>query len=92
MVTSGGLYVYHDFAIRITPHLLAGRHSLFPGQMFIMNASLIQGCFSLVLTILLAEVSYRYLETRFLKMRSREVRSDIVCSPAFPETPAVVSM
>ncbi len=72
---SFGLYVYHDFVIYLTDHLFIGYISTFKylpvvksleGPIYIMNMSLTLG-----LTILIASLSYRYLETPFLKMKKR---------------------
>ncbi len=57
---SFGLYVYHEFALYISRHLLAS-----------FNGHFLRSSVALGLTILMATVSYRYFETPFLKMKKR---------------------
>jgi peptidoglycan/LPS O-acetylase OafA/YrhL len=59
---SFGLYVYHGFALYMTNHLLAS----FKSPVYFLKSALALG-----LTILMAALSYRYLETPFLKMKKR---------------------
>jgi peptidoglycan/LPS O-acetylase OafA/YrhL len=77
---SFGLYVYHDFAIYLTDHLFIGYIAtfkylrivrLFEAPIFVLNWSLTLG-----LTILTAALSYRYLETPFLKMKRQHAVID----------------
>jgi peptidoglycan/LPS O-acetylase OafA/YrhL len=71
---SFGLYVFHDFAIYITNHLIIQNLSAhmnpliksLEGPIFLLNVGLTLG-----LTILMAALSYRYFETPFLKMKKR---------------------
>ena len=71
---SYGLYVFHDFAIYLTNALVLNRIAAykntivgsFEGPIYVLNMGLALG-----LTILMAALSYRYLETPFLKMKSR---------------------
>jgi len=71
---SFGLYVYHQFAIYTTDHLIITYFAtlknpiirLLHGPIFILNAGLTLG-----LTIVMAAISYRYLETPFLKLKKR---------------------
>jgi peptidoglycan/LPS O-acetylase OafA/YrhL len=71
---SFGLYVFHDFAIQLTNGLIIRHLASFKdgivnsikGPIFMMNMGL-----SLGITFLVAALSYRYLETPFLKMKKR---------------------
>lgn len=72
---SFGLYVFHDFAIYLTNALVIDKVALYKGvaivrllegPIYLLNMALTLG-----LTILMAALSYRYLETPFLKMKSR---------------------
>jgi peptidoglycan/LPS O-acetylase OafA/YrhL len=62
---SFGLYVYHAFAIYVTSVFL-GRKVSFSNPIYYLKAVLAVG-----LTFLAAALSYRYLETPFLKMKKR---------------------
>jgi peptidoglycan/LPS O-acetylase OafA/YrhL len=76
---SFGLYVYHAFALYIAHRLLAGPLSTLHipliygprGPRWIVQTGLGFG-----LTILMASLSYRYLETPFLKMKKRHAVID----------------
>jgi peptidoglycan/LPS O-acetylase OafA/YrhL len=59
---SYGLYVYHGFALFLARHLLA----YIKGPAFFLKSALALG-----LTVLFAALSYRYIETPFLKMKKR---------------------
>ena len=69
-----GLYVYHGFAIYLTDRLIVRQLALHKnalissnvGPIYILNLGHTFG-----LTVLLAELSYRYFETPFLKMKKR---------------------
>ena len=71
---SFGLYVFHDFAIMLTNGLIlqplasfkVGIVNALKGPIFMTNIVL-----SLALTFVAAALSYRYLETPFLKMKER---------------------
>jgi peptidoglycan/LPS O-acetylase OafA/YrhL len=71
---SFGLYVFHDFAIYLTNHLIIEPVALlkYPavnslkGSIYLLNIGLTLG-----LTVLMAWLSYRYFETPFLKMKKR---------------------
>ncbi len=71
---SFGLYVYHAFVIYLTYHLILQNLSAYPNPLikslkvpiFLLNL-----CLTLGMTVLLAALSYRYLETPFLKMKKR---------------------
>jgi peptidoglycan/LPS O-acetylase OafA/YrhL len=71
---SFGLYVFHDFAIYLTnafvlDKLAAHKNIIAPsleGPIYLLNMGLTLG-----LTIGMASLSYRYLETPFLKMKTR---------------------
>jgi peptidoglycan/LPS O-acetylase OafA/YrhL len=71
---SFGLYVFHEFAIFTTDHLIIGYLSAhmnpliksLEGPIFLLNYGL-----TFALTVLLAALSYRYIETPFLKMKKR---------------------
>jgi peptidoglycan/LPS O-acetylase OafA/YrhL len=71
---SFGLYVFHEFAISLTIHLPFGALlfktvSNYPIRIC-LNAGLTLGL-PVGLTLLMAEFSYRYIETPFLKMKKR---------------------
>ena len=71
---SFGLYVYHDFTIYITKRLQIGAFLIktipnYPVRVC-LNVGLGLGL-PLALTLLMAALSYRYFETRFLKMKKR---------------------
>ena len=59
---SYGLYVYHQFAIYMTTHLLTS---------FLISNHCPKSLIILGLTILMAALSYRFIETPFLKMKKR---------------------
>jgi peptidoglycan/LPS O-acetylase OafA/YrhL len=71
---SFGLYVFHEFAIYTTNHLIIQNLSAhmnpliksLEGPIFLLDIGLTLG-----LTILAAAISYRYFETPFLKMKRR---------------------
>jgi peptidoglycan/LPS O-acetylase OafA/YrhL len=71
---SFGLYIFHEFAIYATNHLFIGYIATLKnpiinslkGPIFMLNVGL-----TLVLTILMAALSYSYFETPFLKMKKR---------------------
>jgi peptidoglycan/LPS O-acetylase OafA/YrhL len=71
---SFGLYVFHEFAIYTTNHLIIQNLSAhmnpliksLEGPIFLLDIGLTLG-----LTILAAAISYRYFETPFLKMKKR---------------------
>lgn len=71
---SYGLYVFHEFAIYVTNHLISSyiarlNHPIvdaLKGPVFLLNLILTLG-----LTILVAVLSYRYVETPFLKLKKR---------------------
>jgi peptidoglycan/LPS O-acetylase OafA/YrhL len=62
---SFGLYVYHEFAIYVSATLL-GHYVSFSSPIYYLKAVLAVG-----LTFFAAALSYRYLETPFLKMKKR---------------------
>ena len=68
---SYGLYVFHVAVLltlySVTPHLLQASHKTLSPYATVIVVSLI----GFVLTIVLACLSYRYLETPFLKLKSR---------------------
>jgi len=71
---SFGLYVYHEFALHIIRFLPIGPFLLNAGLSFPVRVFLNTGLgigLPLGLTILLASLSYRYLETPFLKLKRR---------------------
>jgi len=71
---SFGLYVYHEFALHIMRFLPIGPFLLNAGLSFPVRVFLNTGLgigLPLGLTILLASLSYRYLETPFLKLKRR---------------------
>jgi peptidoglycan/LPS O-acetylase OafA/YrhL len=71
---SYGLYVYHQFAIYTMDHLIIQNLSAhmnpliksLEGLIFLLNIGLTFG-----LTVLASALSYRYIETPFLKMKKR---------------------
>jgi len=62
---SFGLYVYHDFGLDLTGKLIPHVASLES----LLN--LIKGVISLVITFVLAAISYHFFETPFLKIKKR---------------------
>ena len=71
---SFGLYVYHMFAIYIAEHLSIELLKLTRVSYFPLSVLLSAGlklALPFGLTILMAAISYRYLETPFLKMKKR---------------------
>jgi peptidoglycan/LPS O-acetylase OafA/YrhL len=62
---SFGLYVYHMFAIELS-RIIFGHYAAFTGPAYYLKAILALG-----LTLLMAALSYRFLETPFLKMKKR---------------------
>ncbi len=63
---SYGLYVYHVLGSRIAGFLLANtNHSI----KFVLGP-----CLALIITVILAAISYRYLESPFLRMKERLAR------------------
>jgi len=71
---SYGLYVYHILSIIIVDNLFIGRHvskaiAYYPLRVCLGGA--IDIVSTLGLTVLMASISYRYLETPFLKMKKR---------------------
>jgi peptidoglycan/LPS O-acetylase OafA/YrhL len=76
---SYGLYVYHGFALNITNRfplstLLINRIPNYPLRVC-LTAALTIGC-PLALTLLMATVSYRYIEAPFLKLKRRHTIVD----------------
>ncbi len=71
---SFGLYVFHQFAINLTDQFIVGfiaAHTnpfikSLSGPIFLLNMLL-----TFALTVLLAALSYRYIETPFLKLKKR---------------------
>jgi peptidoglycan/LPS O-acetylase OafA/YrhL len=72
---SFGLYVYHDFAIQGLRHYKIGALLASPiGNDYarsILDGGLTFGL-SFGLTVLMAALSYRYIETPFLRMKQRQ--------------------
>ncbi len=67
---SFGLYVYHEFAIYLS-HCVFGHFLPFSNPAYYLKAVLAS-----VLTVLMATLSYRYLETPFLRMKARHAVID----------------
>jgi peptidoglycan/LPS O-acetylase OafA/YrhL len=63
---SFGLYVFHFFAMFITGKFLIGHFTAIRYPLLVLKGIIVLG-----LTILMAMLSYRYLETPFLKMKKR---------------------
>ena len=63
---SFGLYVYHEIAMYITDHFLMRHLDSLGGPVLIAKLALQTG-----LTVLMAAISYRYLETPFLRAKRR---------------------
>jgi peptidoglycan/LPS O-acetylase OafA/YrhL len=63
---SFGLYVYHEFAMYITNHVLFGHLATVASPIVLLKAGSEFG-----LTVLMAAVSYRYFETPFLLLKKR---------------------
>ena len=63
---SFGLYVYHEFALYLMNRLFVETRGSFASRTYFIK---IGGGF--ILTILMASISYRYLEMPFLKMKKR---------------------
>jgi len=63
---SFGLYVFHFFAMFITGKFLIGHFTAIRYPILVLKGIIVLG-----LTILMAMLSYRYLETPFLKMKKR---------------------
>ena len=61
---SYGLYAYHELAIRVAD-------GLFPEHARQVGAFLAHECFSLGASVVLAMLSYRYLETPFMRLKQR---------------------
>ena len=72
---SFGLYVFHAFAIYLTNSLVLDKVTQYKGITIVRSLEgpiyLFNMALTLGLTILMAALSYRYLETPFLKMKSR---------------------
>ena len=63
---SFGLYVYHGFAIYITKRFLFGPVASYAGPLI-----LVKGLATLGLDVLMAAISYRFIETPFLKLKQK---------------------
>jgi peptidoglycan/LPS O-acetylase OafA/YrhL len=63
---SFGLYVYHGLAAYVISKLLIGHLNSFMNPIYFLKGALALG-----LTVLMAAMSYRYIETPFLKMKRR---------------------
>jgi peptidoglycan/LPS O-acetylase OafA/YrhL len=63
---SFGLYVYHELALYLLNPLLSETHASFASSTYFIKAG---GGY--ILTIIMASISYRYIETPFLKMKKR---------------------
>ena len=71
---SFGLYVYHEFAIRLAQFLHLGHLATMAIPNYLVRISLSGGLdlgLSVGLTILMAGISYRYIETPFLRVKKR---------------------
>jgi peptidoglycan/LPS O-acetylase OafA/YrhL len=66
---SFGLYVFHDFALLIASRSMAVAESAWPGHVLWATTAPVQIPLGLVLTIVMAKISYRYLEKPFLRMK-----------------------
>lgn len=71
---SYGLYVYHEFSIRIVGHFFTHKAQLFG------PAHMLKGVSAILLTLVLAMLSYHLFEKPFLKMKKKH--SYIVSDPA----------
>lgn len=63
---SFGLYVFHQFAIVIANRLIMGSYATFTGTKFLLSFATSAG-----MTLVMASLSYRYLETPFLRIKKR---------------------
>jgi peptidoglycan/LPS O-acetylase OafA/YrhL len=63
---SFGLYVYHEFAMYLTNHVLFGHLATIASPILFLKAGSEFG-----LTVLMATLSYRYYEKPFLKLKKR---------------------
>jgi peptidoglycan/LPS O-acetylase OafA/YrhL len=68
---SFGLYAFHSFALWAMGAALFGPHGLAKRAGSVPQSPIIKDVGAFALTVLVASISYRYLETPFLRMKAR---------------------